>query len=490
MGRRNLLIIAVSIILAAAALLIYKLNNEPAEAATPPRPNIILISIDTLRADHLGCYGYSKNTSPNIDRFAGENVLYKNAFAQAPYTLPSHASMFTSLYPNQHLAVQALSEDHITMAEMLKVEGYATYAITGGGLVSERFGLMQGFDSVEYNKDSGYISEDREIHSKILTSLSLLKDVKQPFFLFLHSYQVHVPYLHPKEYDIFYEGKYNGKITGDFIEDMKYQARDELKNVDKQNSFKIIRFFKLSDENRKRMISHYDQGIYYTDTELQIFFDALKKAGMYEDSLIVLTSDHGDEFFEHGGWQHGHTLYNELIHVPMIIKYPGFMKQKPAEYDFTARLIDILPTMLDVIQVTTPYHLEGQSLVSNERKESGSAAMMIDPDGEIFKISEISQNREYKYIQTNDKVIPIDKRSHFNRPKDFEELYDLENDWLEATNIIESKPEEKQKLVEIKKNHINSAAEYSKYLEQLESAEEQVLDPATIEQLKTLGYIQ
>jgi arylsulfatase A-like enzyme len=490
MDRIKVLIISISIILITTALLTYTLNYGNAnEADSTPPPNIILIVIDTLRADHLGCYGYEKNTSPNIDRFAGESTFYRNAYAQAPYTLPSHASLFTSLYPSQHWAVQTLAEEHITMAEILKEQGYSTYAITGGGLVSERFGLLQGFDSIEYNKDRGFISLDKEIHAKILDTLTLIKNVKQPFFLFLHSYQVHEPYFHPEEYDIFFEGEYNGKITGSFLKDMKEQAKDDIEGLENLKTLLPLRYFEIPDEDRLRVISLYDQGILYADSELQIMFDALKEAGLYDEALIVLTSDHGDEFFEHGGWQHGHTLYNEMIKIPLIVKYPEFLGQKPAEYDFTARLIDVLPTTLDVIKAKVDYHFEGQSLISGKRKEMGSAAMMIDPEGEIFKISEVGLNQKYKYINTNDKTIPIDKRGHFIRPKDLEELYYLKEDRQENSNIIKDNLKTKKKLVKVADKHRALSEGYSKYADLLKEPEELKLDEATIEQLKTLGCI-
>ncbi len=268
--------------------------------------NVILISIDTLRADHLGCYGYVRNTSSHISDLATQGVLFKEHIAPAPSTLPSHASMFTSLNPFAHKAewVTAVPLDStiVTLAEVLRKENFSTVAFTGGGQVSKKYGFDQGFQI--YDEEGGGIAP---VLQKTLDWLRGNKDKR--FFLFFHTYEVHHPYVPPKSYDGLFYPEYSGKLGNNISIEM-------LKKINKGKQ-------KIDENDRKHIVAQYDEEIVYMDEQLNKLFEELKYLKIWDKTLIVFTSDHGEEFNEHGkmGW-HGHTLYDELLKIPLIIRFP------------------------------------------------------------------------------------------------------------------------------------------------------------------------
>ncbi|HEX3035185.1 MAG TPA: sulfatase, partial [Thermodesulfobacteriota bacterium] len=244
----------------------------------PERPNVILISIDTLRADHLSCYGYSRNTSPNIDRFAKDSVLFKNTIAQAPWTLPSHMSLFTSLYPSSHgviLKDRRLDNKHLTIAEILQNAGYETVAFTDDGYLSRKFGY-QGFD--DFDDTSYYFHGSGGVETIYKKAVNWLRDSHpKPFFLFLHTYEVHAPFDPPPDYDIYSDKNYKG------IVEVFGKSNDYYERIKPQMTLKDYHY----------VIDKYDGGIYYTDHFLGKLFKELKDLGLYDKSIIVITSDHG-----------------------------------------------------------------------------------------------------------------------------------------------------------------------------------------------------
>ncbi|MGH7792955.1 MAG: sulfatase-like hydrolase/transferase, partial [Thermodesulfobacteriota bacterium] len=276
-------------------------NNSAHERLIGPKNkdiNVVFISIDTLRADHLGCYGYHRNTSPNIDRLAREGVIFSNAFSVSSWTLPAHISMFTSMYSTSHGVITGedyLDDSRITLAEVLKREGYATAAfISGAYLRDPRYGFEQGFDLY----DASIINEAASLKdvikaSQVITSPSLNKAAKswleknyqKKFFLFLHYIDVHSDYIPPPPYDTMFDPDYRGPVDGLNIFKLKLKAE-----MDPRDLFHIIAL--------------YDGEIAFTDHHIGDLMLSLKELGVYDNTMIILTSDHGEEFFEHG--QLGH----------------------------------------------------------------------------------------------------------------------------------------------------------------------------------------
>ena len=326
---------------------------------TTPSPNVILISVDTLRADHLGCYGYFKDTTPRIDDFRGDAALFEEAIAHAPSTLPSHASIFTSLLPSHHGASVANSfgvdPGAITLTEVLKAEGYATASFNGGIQLDPIYGLDRGFDVYVAARPSVAIAEllvepvDMFDHvvDEAIRWIETSRD--EPFYLFLHTYELHHPYTPKPEFLELFAADYDGSLPNDISVDL-------LKRI---NDGEV----ELAAGDLAHIINTYDAELRSVDAAFGRLIDFLRDEGLYDNAIIVLTSDHGEEFGEHGfvGW-HSHTLYDELLRVPLIIKLPG-SEHAGASADSQVRGIDVAPTILEKLGLDAPSSFEGTSLL-------------------------------------------------------------------------------------------------------------------------------
>jgi arylsulfatase A-like enzyme len=414
------------------------------------RPSVILISIDTLRADHLSCYGYSRNTSPNIDRFAQDGVLFTNTIAQSSWTLPSHMSMLTGLYPSGHGVLSTdnkLSEGQSTLGELLQNVGYETAAITDGGNVNHRFGY-QGFDFFDDKPVQTWGSIEVTYTKAVNWSR---KNNSKPFFLFLHTYQVHAPYSPSPQYDVYSDKNYRGMLE----ETEKKVATDYHSIKDK-----------MKQEDYVYLIDKYDGDIYYTDHFLGKLFQELRDLGLYDSSIIILTSDHGENFLDHKAYKIGHLeLYDEVIKVPLIIKAPAFPQNRIVEAQVES--IDIMPTVLELLGLPVPAGIDGDSLVEVAKKGSYDSA---------FAFSE--KDYEYKMIRSKDWKLLHRSRSHL-------ELYDLISDPSEQFNLFDEKPEIGKSLFVELQAWMDAQAEKSKVI----SADKIKIDDELTEQLKALGYV-
>ena len=328
--------------------------------------NVILISIDTLRPDHLGCYGYEKDTSPALDLLCDDAVVFEQAIAQAPSTLHSHASMLTSLLPHHHLATWSgktrLAEEALTVAEVLQEAGYRTAAFSGGGQMDRVFGLDQGFEL--YNQPSS-----EKFSGTVRAGLDWLESAdERPFFLFLHSYEVHHPYTPRKDYLELFDGGYSGPLPDDISIDL-------LREINRGE----IEFDAARD--LPHVLSAYDAEIRSADDGLAILIRFLKDSDQYDSTLIVFTSDHGEEFGEHGvvGW-HSHTLYDELLRVPLVVKLPASTHagQRVAAQ---VRGIDIPPTVVAAAGLEIPEVFSGVDLgtrIGDEQEAEMVAISRLD----------------------------------------------------------------------------------------------------------------
>jgi arylsulfatase A-like enzyme len=418
--------------------------------------NIILISIDTLRADHLGCYNYPRNTSPSIDKFRLEAILFRRCMAQSSSTLPSHASMLTSLIPSHHEAFftrsQPLPDNIQTMAELLQQKGYRTISFNDGGQIAPEFGLNQGFERyVDVGPE--ITREDHSLRRIVNKTIPWLdQHPKEKFFLFLHTYEPHSPYKPDQKYLSLFESNYNGTLP----------QHISTKLIDQINNGEV----KPNEEDKQHIINTYDAEIRSMDDSFGLLMDVLKKKKLYANTLIIFTSDHGEEFGEHGRWAtHSHTLFNELLHVPLIIKLPG-SKYASRKVDHLVRSIDILPTVMDLLDEKISKDFEGISLVPFMKG--------IRPRNPMFAVSQRDMTKTYA---PNYWSIMTRKWKLFN-----EKLYNLLHDPGELADVSASHEA-------LKKDLRKYANRYMRRKRVKSSTKKITMDDALKERLKSLGYL-
>jgi len=318
--------------------------------------NVVLISIDTLRPDHLGCYGHGRDTSPTLDALAARGARFTDVTAVAPWTLPSHATMLTGLYPSHHgvkTHETRLSERFVTLAEELKGAGLATLAVVNTHNVgAPQFQLGQGFDQFRYIVETE--EDPRTMQLKtfnsgevvVATAKELLekRPEDQPFFLFLHFYDVHTDFTPKPEYREKYVGPYSGRLTGRTMQLVGVRNRGEH----------------LEEADLTWLRDMYDAEIRQLDDVLGRFLGWLDERDLADDTLFVITSDHGEEFQEHGSVLHGTTQYQELLKVPLLVAGPGV----PAGQVLDAHVsgVDVTPTVLGLMGVPSSQPRDGLDL--------------------------------------------------------------------------------------------------------------------------------
>ncbi len=381
----------------------------------PSRRNVLLVSLDTVRADHLSLHGYGRPTSPSLEAIASEGVVFERCYSQSPWTLPAHMSIFTSTYPNRHRAglegpgsTTRWRDDLPTLASLLRDEGYLTAAITGRGAISAHFGLNKGFDSYD---ESGLItaSDIEEVFSKAVDWLDRNRD--RTFFLFLHTYEPHRPY------------------------DSETFLRDEGLKWSMAGA----------DERRK---ARYDGDIQRADDYMGRLMRRLAALDLDENTVIVVTSDHGEEFHSDGRrsdallsrWPHGLSLFDEQLHVPLLFRgLPGV--EFPARLTTQVRSIDIAPTILDYLGIGVPGSFQGESLRS-VLDDSDSRDRPVVSEGTAFGPGLVGiRTQDYKYIFRTSYGSIADSRSIGLDLGPLHQLYDLAQDPGEQQNVALERPE-------------------------------------------------
>ncbi len=388
--------------------------------------NVILISLDTLRADYVGIYGNPDPTTPFLDTLFSRSVWFKDCIVQAPWTLASHMSLLTSQYPNVHnvnIAKAKLPEGKLTLAMYLKEFGMHTQGIISNPFLGGGFGFDRGFDGYnDAGKHHGFQST-REFSKWVNKNY----EQNQPFFLFLHYNDPHMPYQAPTPYYKFFDREYSGKITGSRDDIVKYVRR------------------KIHRRDLQHIRSLYSEEIRYMDHQLQRVFGILRKLGLYEESMVIITADHGEEFKEHGKLEHNQTLYEELLRSPLMIKFPQNMDIEPQMIDRQVKNIDIMPTILETLDLPIPEDsVQGVSLLplimgSPEADEINK--MVFSESANTHKVS--VRGERWKYI--------------YNRQFDRGELYDLINDPGEKQNLVKMKPDLAMELQQLAQDYMTQA---------------------------------
>lgn len=417
-----------------------------------PRWNVVLISIDTLRSDHLGCDGYSRDTTPNLDAFCRQSVVFRQAIAQAPSTLPSHASIMSSLIPQQHGASFAnrrpLAESFTTLPEVLHDAGYQTTSFNGGGQISRVWGLNQGFDRYTSLDEHSFA----EVVGRGLQWLDDDRDPERPFFLFLHSFEVHHPYT-PSRKDL-----------ERFIDPARIKESWVGPSVEVKELKQINRRVHLASEADKDVIvAAYDAEIRSMDRAFGKLLAGLNARHLTKETLLVFTSDHGEEFGEHGWWGwHAHTVYDELLRVPLIVHFPTG-NEAGRVVTQQVRSIDIAPTVLDALDLRSPDEFSGKSLmplVRGERMPPLLAVSMRDQPDEQMLLQSARMDR-WKMIG--------------------QALYDLQLDPGESGRWLVNEPEVYLRLEKV--------LDHAAALARNQRKGNVPLDEGTRNRLEALGYL-
>ena len=457
-------------LLLTAALLGLGCGGSPegiATEATCDGCNVLFISIDTLRADHLGAYGYGRETSPAIDALAAESVVFENAYSTSYHTADSHMSMFTSLYPSVHgvrnskgKTGQVLSASVSTLPEILQANGYATAGFHGGGNVSGFYGFARGFEKYKRTDE-------------IEEAIAWIRETPQrPFFAFVHTYHVHDPYTPQPPYDTWFAKDYQGPISSD---------RESLLGQTDDETFNELRdvFWSRVDPTRSEDIEHlkalYDGQIREIDARVGELIQAALEAD--ERTVIVLVSDHGEEFYEHGKFLHD-QLYEELLKVPLILRLPSGGKGRIEE---RVSLIDLAPTLLDVIGLEAPTHFQGSSLVPVLQGAEGRALVygekvvhFAEEDGE----AELGgQGIRAALIADDWKVIAARSEELYFLPEDLQERNNLASQSPEMSGLLELLADVNRRNAELRRELGTGAGD------------KRGLDEETLEELKALGYL-
>lgn len=336
--------------------------TSPPEVAAGAR-NLILISVDTLRADRLGAYGYDRPTSPFLDQLAAEGAVFENARSTSSWTIPAHGSMLTGLYPRRHGLrgfADMFPEDVTTLAQRLQARGFETIGHSNIWILDPGRGFDRGFDDFTLNmpKLDG-IGAAPTINQR--ASRWLARREPGRFFLFLHYYDVHSHYRPMARYREMFAGPYEGPADGT-TEQMERHRTGEVS---------------LDAADASHLSDLYDAGIRQMDTELERFLGNLERKGLLDETLVILTSDHGEEFLDHGLFLHGANLYEETVRVPLILRGPGV----PAgtRFDATASLVDVTPTAMALLGLPPPDDVDGVDLSLAWR-----APELVDEERPIF----------------------------------------------------------------------------------------------------------
>jgi len=379
--------------------------------AVHKKTNVILIAVDTLRADHLSCYGYFRSTTPHIDSFSRESLLFRNAISAAPWTSASFAALFTSQYPivlNFQGQIRHLDDTALTMAEIFKDNGYDTKGIIAQYHINRKMNFSQGFNS--YDQDN--LGDPNTVSSPSITEKAIAyleEHTDTNFFLFLHYFDPHEDYMLHEDYN--YYPDYSGPLfSGESIND---KVRDIASS--------------LSQEDLDYLKALYDSEVSYVDEYVGKLFDKLKDLNLYDDTLIIFTADHGEEFSERGNHWIGHTrtVYQELIHVPLIIKVPH--KNNPYVISEFVGLVDILPTLIKYLGLKTveKVEMEGESINLNNGKRSKNLEIVSETRRDAFWQSVIKDGWKFMAdVKRNDK-----------------RLYNLLEDPGEENNLVHERRE-------------------------------------------------
>jgi len=426
-------------------------RGSVADAPAKGRPNVLWIVMDTARADTLHCYGNPRETSPNLDQFASEGALYEQTYSTAPWTLPAHASMFTGLLPSQHKVTaenQLLSRKFTTAAELLRDHGYRTYCYSNNMHISKQVNLVQGFDTrLMYHCGRAHESElllgkirehmhltdygAKETNYAAREWISESIDAEEPFFIFLNYMEIHSRYGCTSEWSRYVD---------------KDVTLAQVEAIEHSHLLYAIDRAKTTPERFALIRKLYDGDVNYLDARIGELLAYLDERGVLDDTLVIISADHGDEFGEHMLLGHAYGIYNSNLHVPLIVRYPKRFEAGTRESRLTS-VVDIFPTILDVTGIAWDgaASLAGRSLLA----DGGPRQVVSEKDmpmrwtrrdvmtsghprmPELYRRLKCIQDGEYKYIWGGDGQ---------------DELYHIAQDPTEQENLIYDMPEKAREM--------------------------------------------
>ena len=443
----------------------------PSDDSHPPL--LLVISLDTLRADAIGTLsGVSPSPTPSLDRLGEDSVVFERAFSQMPHTLPSHMSIFTGLYPDTHGVIveeDALATSFDTLPSLLQAAGYRTVGFATCEWLEDRYGFGRGFDRYE-------ILPHKPIYADRVNAAALEEirdsDGSKPLFLFLHYYDAHsdfeqgtgnrLPYFSPPEF----RETVAASASGDEFCDEEGRCN--------------TRFLIASDTEGREVSAEmitvlkdlYQAGVSALDAELGRLFDELDAMGLYEEALIVLTSDHGEEFREHNRFIHSQP-YEPTIRVPLFVKLPG-QKLRGTRITTLAQSVDILPTVLDLLALDFPAYVSGRSLVPSFTDEDAPPPPVFARDS-LTKTRYGLRDERFKFIA--------------NLAGDWRELYDLAKDPGEQHNLVAERAERAASMEEELRKRVEALGQLGERLAAGYEVEGQELTTEEEANLKALGYL-
>lgn len=468
--------------------------------------NIIIYVMDCLRPDFLGCYGFDKDTSPCIDKIAKDGVIFKNAYTVSPWTKPAAAALVTGVHPSclgMQTTAPGFKGYQNLLQKIIKQQGFKTYVFTGHCWFSKEFGFTEGFD-VEYNVD--FLEKlqlenpgneevlnkiNRKIHpivcSEHMHRLFYEKtDFSDNNFAVFWSLDAHGPY--------FVRGKksYFGNLLSDYLEDMPFLLKEYVLATRIQKGLRLILFNLFRYQNKRRiekMKSLYCETIRYNDERIGELVEYLKKKGVWEDTLFILLGDHGESFGEHGEYGHSSIPYNELIKIPLIVKFPG-QKYAGRVIDENISICDIYPTVLDLLSISfDKQKIDGQSLINYLNRDSSKARerrifieCLYRPDFYLGAL--IKNNQKYLRLELKGNWLRKIARKISYFPCWFEEKqFDIKKDPKEEKGEVEISPQLRDEFDAMRMKCEVRARDYENYKKQVENK-------GVIERLRRLGYIQ
>jgi arylsulfatase A-like enzyme len=419
--------------------------------------NVFIIAVDTLRADHLGCYGYPRETSPNIDAFALEGVLFENCYTPSPLTTPAFASMLTSLPPHKHGAKRnglSIFDKIVTLPLLLKAEGYTSGAfVTNWTLGKKLTHLDRGFDiySDVFTKKRWYGLFNTEGEADKVNARAIkwmYQNRQEKVFMWVHYTEPHEPYVYHEKYDKGY----------DQVKPEYYPAGSSYKKI-----------------------KRYDTEVGFVDFHVGELIQKIKEYGLYDESLIIFLADHGESLGEHKYYGHGQRLYNSGLHVPLVVKLPG-SRAKDTRVDRVVSLMDVAPTILSLLGIPALEEMEGEDLFAAEHPErtlyfEGYKGAVHIERTQKFRLK-VEPNR-YGLLKDGIKLI---YQSGY-------EAYNLADDRFELKNIYKNPDKNFSPLRDLLDTFMNNVLDFIAYSKKFNKQKDR-LTKEELERLKSLGYIK
>jgi len=430
------------------------------------RLNLVVIVIDALRKDHLGIYGYKRETSPNIDNFAKKAVVFKNAISQCSWTNPSIASLFSSLCPSVHgvISYDEKKADYFnykiaTIAEILKEKGYTTGAFVANHFINKKLKFNQGFDVFD-SINSKYKPLASELNEKALKWIA--KNKNKNFFVYMHYMDAHGPYEPPEPYDNFFKSNEDRQMSDEEYSKLMFLSVGKEKDNNDLNYY----------------IDKYDGEIRYVDYHIGKIIKKLGEYDLFDNTIVIVTSDHGEAFFEHGFCGHGYSLYNEEIYIPLIVKFPKDIKISEINNDKVG-LIDISATMLNILSCKFPHKTNGKNLLSFSNKMMSNNLIIFSEEISLTtkgppKIAMLKDNFKAIYMVATQQIT---------------ELYNLDKDKFEKENLINVYPDKYQELTKdieaFQRERLREKIKLG-----IKNSSFRILDEEMKQKLKSLGYLK